>query len=129
MMKTEIEQADEQELLRLWDGFCSRRVWQNVLDRGGDPVVVERALGDLPEVTAVEALDANVRLVKLLVSRRWYVMQSAREAGATWSEIGSALGMSRQGAHDWYRRAIGEQEHFVGDLHDAERAQAALAGE
>jgi hypothetical protein len=128
-MKAEIENANEQELLRLWDGFGSRRTWQSVLDRGGDPVVVERALGDLPEVTAVEALEANARLVKLLIGRRWYVMQSAREAGATWSEIGSALGMSRQGAHDWYRRTIGEQEHFLGDLHDAERARAALACE
>jgi hypothetical protein len=33
-------------------------------------------------------------------------MQAAREAGASWSEIGAALGMSKQGAQDWYRRKI-----------------------
>jgi hypothetical protein len=34
--------------------------------------------------------------------------------------------MSKQGAQDWYRRKIEAQEQYVGDLHDAERARAAL---
>ena len=48
------------------------------------------------------------------------------EAGASWTQIGAALGMSKQGAPDWYRGKIAEQERYVGDLHDTERAKAAL---
>jgi hypothetical protein len=53
-------------------------------------------------------------------------MQAAREAGKTWDEIGSALGMSRQGAQDWYRRKIANQERYVPEFYDAERARAVL---
>jgi hypothetical protein len=35
--------------------------------------------------------------------------------------------MTRQGAHDWYRRKIALQEQHAGDFHDADRARAALA--
>lgn len=79
----------------------------------------------MPDVSAIEALAANRELVELLTARRWYVIRDAREAGASWSQIGEALGMSKQGAQDWYRR-IAEQEQDVGDRHDAERAQEAL---
>jgi hypothetical protein len=54
------------------------------------------------------------------------VMQAAREAGASWSQIGASLGMTKQGAQDWYRRKIADQEQYVGDLHDADRARAAV---
>jgi hypothetical protein len=40
-------------------------------------------------------------------------MQDAREAGATWDEIGEAVGMSRQGAYDWYKRKITGRERLV----------------
>lgn len=124
-----MEKADEQELIGLWDAFHSRRMWKTVIARGGDREVAERAMAEAPEVTALSALEANRRLVDLLVGRRWSVMQSAREEGATWAEIGAALGMTRQGAQDWYRRAIERQEKYVGDLHDAARARAVLGQE
>jgi hypothetical protein len=91
---------------------------------GGE--VAERALNELPDVSALDALEANRQLVELLIGRRWYVMRAAREAGASWSEIGAALGMSKQGAQDWYRRKIADQERYVGDLHDSTRARAVL---
>jgi len=47
-------------------------------------------------------------------------MREAREAGATWTEIGEALGMPKQGAHDWFRRKIENQEMYVAEFHDPE---------
>ena len=38
----------------------------------------------------------NAELCKLLMDRRWYVMQAAREQGAGWEEIGATPGMRRQ---------------------------------
>ena len=55
-------------------------------------------------------------------------MQAAREAGASWADIGAALGMSKQGAQDWYRRKVGEQTRYVPELHNNARAVAALDG-
>lgn len=119
--------GEEKDLWRVWDAHASRATWLQVIERGGDQAVAQRALAQLPEVSAVEALEANRQLVELLTNRRWYVMREAREAGASWSEIGVALGMSKQGAQDWYRRKIELQEQHVGDLHDADRARSALA--
>lgn len=54
-------------------------------------------------------------------------MQEAREVGATWEAIGDALGITKQGAQDYYRRQIEKQENFVPDILDATRARAALS--
>jgi hypothetical protein len=120
---------DEQKLWKQWDAFGSRLTWEKVLEQAGSEnsrQVAQQALGELPVITAVEALAANTQLVELLVGRRWYVMQAAREAGATWDDIGEALGMSRQGAYDWYRRKIADQARYAPDFHDAARARAVL---
>jgi hypothetical protein len=83
----------------------------------------QKTLQQLPEVSALDALRANKRLVDRMTARRWYVVRDAREAGATWGQIGEALDMSRQSAHEWYTRKIESQEEPVADLHDAERAR------
>src|SRR4051794_19857431 len=119
-----MQQDDERELWQLWDAFGSRVTWQDVLERSKDEksrTLAEQTLEELPAVTAIEALEANAQLVDLLIGRRWYVMQAAREAGATWDEIGEALGMSRQGAYDWYQRKIANQARYAPDVHNAER--------
>jgi len=119
-------QRDAQELLSIWNTHEQRSTWREVIRRGGDNDIAQRVLGEVTDVSALEALAANRELVELLTARRWYVIRDAREAGASWSEIGEALGMSKQGAQDWYRRRIAEQVQDVGDQHDAERAQQAL---
>ena len=100
---------------------------QTRLDRG---VVTKRlaqsALDQIPEVDAIEALAANAAAANLLIGRRWYVMQEAREAGATWESIGTALGITKQGAQDYYRRQIENHEKHAADFHDTARAWAAL---
>lgn len=129
-----LRHGDEQELTRVWSAYHDRRMWQQVIAKNtGDDgnaenlVTAHRALARLPKVTALDALEANRRLVDLLVGRRWYVMQDAREEKTSWAEIGDALGISRQGAYDFYRRAVEDQERYVpGFLHDASCARVAL---
>jgi hypothetical protein len=89
----------------------------------------QKSRRELPEISALDALRANKRLVERMIGRRWYVMREAREAGATWDQIGEALGMSRQAAHEWYRRKIASQAEQVTGLHDGRRARAALEDE
>jgi hypothetical protein len=113
--------ADEQGYFDTWDAYNLRLTWERDIENGGD-----RTVDRLPAVSPLDALAANRRLVDLLTLRRWYVMQAAREAGATWEQIGSALGMSKQGAYDWYKKAIAAEKQLVKDLYDAPRAQAAL---
>ncbi|RBM17957.1 hypothetical protein DI005_20730 [Prauserella sp. PE36] len=123
----------ERELIATWNTFHTRRVAQRVLDASADKPDADLAkqaftlkLAETAPVTAVHALAANRRLIELLTGRRWYVMQEAREAGASWADIGAALDMTRQSAHEWYQRKIELQEKYVPDFHDAERARAVL---
>lgn len=120
---------DERQLWQVWDTFGSRLTWLTVLrqaDTERAQRVAQQVLDGLPQVVALEALSANAQLVELLVSRRWYVMQAAREAGASWDEIGRALGQSGQEAESWYSATIAHREEVVPDFHDAARARAAL---
>jgi hypothetical protein len=110
---------------RTWEAYGARLGRRAALDRGGDPDVICRALDELPEVSALEALDANRRLIEDLTGRRWYVMRAARGEGASWAEIGAALGMSKQGAHDWYRRTIAQRAEPATGLRDTDPARAA----
>jgi Homeodomain-like domain len=54
----------------------------------------------------LQALSANATLTALLADRRWVVMHAARNAGASWAEIGDALGMSRQSAWEFLRKRV-----------------------
>ncbi|MGV9408310.1 hypothetical protein ACWDOP_00230 [Nocardia sp. NPDC003693] len=90
------------------------------------PAYLRAQIAELAPVTALQALEANRRLVEFLTARRWSVMQAAREADASWSAIGTALDMTKQGALDWYKRKIDLHAKYMPDLHDAERARAAL---
>lgn len=125
----DIGRLDVAELMNVWEAYGTLSTWTDAAERGADPDIAAGALAEVPEVTALDALEANRRLVDLVTGRRWYVMREAREAGASWSEIGEALGMTKQGAQDWYRRKLVEQEKYVGDLHDTAAARAVLAPE
>lgn len=99
------------QYLRILEIYGDRSALSRVLDTTTDAAGVQRALDELPEVDALDALAANAALVSLLTGHRWFVMRDAREDGATWEEIGAALGMTKQGAQDFYRRRIEEYEH------------------
>lgn len=127
-----IERMDERDLLAVWNVPGQRRMWEKVLahteteGNGEGAAAARQELGRLPQVSELDALRANARLVAMLEGRRWLEMQAAREHGASWADIGEALGMSRQGAWEWYQRHIEHQEKYVPDFHDAARARAAL---
>lgn len=93
-----------------------------------DLVGFRTAIAEHADVTPAQALQANRKLVDQLVGTRWHLIQAAREAGDSWAAIGEAMGMTKQGAIDWYKRKIADQEKFLPEFHDAARARAVLAG-
>lgn len=135
-----LRDGDEGALHAVWNTFHHSRYLRDVLakiatgeidtaDYETDVETYTRfELAQIAEVSALQALRANRRLVELLTGRRWSVMQYAREAGASWAAIGDALEMTKQGAIDWYRRKIDAQEQYVPEFHDASRARAVLGG-
>ncbi|MFI5735283.1 hypothetical protein ACIA49_34545 [Kribbella sp. NPDC051587] len=72
--------------------------------------VLVKALGDLPGVTGLEALRASRRVVELLTGARWHMIRQAREEGSSWSQVGTALGVSKQAAYDFYQRNLDQQD-------------------
>lgn len=127
-----LKRDNPRELLELWNAAPDHRRWQSTLDSAiaeNDTAGVDIARGALAAVDGAVALDslrANLRIVELLNGWRWFVIEQAREEGASWADIGDALGTSRQSAWEWYRRHIETQETHVPDLHDAVRGRAAL---
>lgn len=123
-----LSSGDVHELLRVWEDFNRGETWREVSATGSDQARAAAAqfLAGVREVAALKALRANAKAVQLLTARRWYVIKSAREAGATWAQSGEALGITKQAAHDFYRRKIEEQEKYLPDLHDAATARAVL---
>lgn len=81
-------------------------------------------------MSALDSLRANARIVNLLTGWRWQIVELAREEGATWEEIGQALGVTRQSAHAAYAEAIAGQERFNAEYDfirfDVDRARAVL---
>ncbi|MDQ0730446.1 hypothetical protein [Arthrobacter sp. B1I2] len=132
MDQTSVEQAlnsgNVHELLKVWEDFNRGEASLSNSSTASDQAREAAAhfLSEVSEVAALEALRANARAVELLTARRWYVMKSAREGGAMWAQIGEALGITKQAAHDFYRRKIEEQEKYSPDLHDTAAARAVL---
>lgn len=78
----------------------------------GDDEVADRRLKLAERVQSrsetpghLEALAISVHLENHLHNARFDVVRRAiEEDGASWSEIGRILGMTKQSAHAWYRR-------------------------
>lgn len=126
------------QLLELWNAAGDRRMWTKVLtestaagnDQTADTARTARtartALAELGETSALDSLRANLRIVSLLTGWRWIAMQQAREEGATWDQIGDALGMTRQAAWEWFKRHIEEQEDYSPGNRDVGHGRAVL---
>jgi hypothetical protein len=116
------------EVLRVSD---QRELYERGIEQGqetGHPVaILVKALAELPGVTGLEALRASRRVVELLTNARWHMVRQAREEGSSWSQVGTALGMSKQAAYDFYRRKLDQQDGSAvpGDF-NAARNRAAL---
>lgn len=104
------------ELLATWQAAGTRRRLERAraqAEADGDPraaQAAQRALAELPEVSPLDALRANAELVDALTSQRWIAMKAAREQGASWEQIGQALGVSRQSAWEFLRRKLVEHQ-------------------
>jgi len=118
------------ELLERWHAWGDRDTWRKVLATQPDAsALAERKLAELESATGLDALAADVEIVRRMKGWQWIAIKSAREDGATWEQIGEILGTSKQGAQLAYRRAIETQETYAADFHDAAAARAVLGAE
>lgn len=128
-MRAALDSADENQLRAVIDAHGDRALWRRVARTAKDfksTAVVEAALADLPGVSALQALAATNQLVTLMTGRQWITIMHAREEGASWAEIGEAMGTDADAARSWYAEKVATQKHHLGDLHDSARAEAVL---
>ncbi|MFE3322877.1 hypothetical protein [Nocardia sp. NPDC059195] len=64
----------------------------------------QRELDRLAPVTALHVLRATEAGANQLSGARHRAITAARADGQSWSAIGAALGMSKQGAQDWFNK-------------------------
>lgn len=83
-------------------------IWLNAVDSDEHAVSLG---GEISRDAALDALSANATLVARLNGERWLVMRAARDAGASWDQIGTALGTSRQSAWEFLRRKLEDTEN------------------
>ena len=104
------------QYLEVWETYEARARHARALERPRwypDPAAdaaLRRRLDDMHRVPALYALGANAAVVQYLIDGRWQAMQAAREDGATWEQIGRALGITKQGAQDLYKRGGTDQD-------------------
>lgn len=97
-----------EDLVSLWEDYCVRGRVDSRGRQRPDPLV---------------ALHANREAVLLLTTQRYLAVAGARAAGATWTQVGEALGVTRQSVHEAYRRTLTlqhEVRHALGEQIDAE---------
>jgi hypothetical protein len=82
-------------------------------------------------VTPLEAIAAARVLIEQFSGSRWWIASEARKQGHSWTEIGDALGMTKQAAWEglrkyadrphepWLDRLHGEYRTLAGDSADA----------
>jgi len=102
-----------------------------------DDLRIRESLGpeDLERAELLELLALSEVVAQKAAYGRQLTIRAAREAGASWSQIGAALGTSKQAAWEAHTRWIDMQEAAHGrpgqmgfDADDAAEARA-LAGE
>lgn len=103
-----VTRGAERELFAVCETYAARRVFRHGAKETTNSQHRElfaNKLNDSAEVSALQALRANRSLVDHLMQYRLDAMRDAREAGVSWADIGAALDVSRQAAHEWYHQA------------------------
>jgi hypothetical protein len=122
-----------EELLAVLRISDQRELYEHDIERAeadGHPVaVLVKALAELPGVSGLDALRASRRVVEILTNARWHMMRQAREEGSSWSQVGEALGTSKQAAYDFYRRKLDQQDAATDQADSTPRSRAALGTE
>jgi hypothetical protein len=63
-------------------------------------------------VTALEALTCDRVLMETLHAQRQWLVYDVRKGGDSWAEVGKALGVSRQSAHEMYAQDLRERAEW-----------------
>jgi hypothetical protein len=126
---------DEQHTLRTAVARHDELATRHALGSFDDPDPgCEAARPALTREEALELLALGEVIARKAAYGRQLVVRSARAAGASWSQIGAALGASKQAAWEAHHRWIDEQaRRDLGDAHmgltpEEEAAARALAG-
>lgn len=118
------------ELLTTWETWSARDTLTRAISRakttGTSTVGMRHELDQTPAVDPIEALAAAHELVTLLSGWQWQTMCSARENGATWDEIGHAVGTTGEDARANYAAAVERQELHGSGLTDLVPYRVAL---
>jgi hypothetical protein len=104
--------------------FEELRARDSLADPDGGPAGLDQA-------EALELLALGEVIARKVGYGRQLTVRSARGAGASWAEIGTALGTTRQSAWEGHRRWIDGQARQHGEIgeigFDADEAEAARA--
>ena len=103
------------DLLTTWENWSAREVNRRALANARterEREAMRDALGRSDEVAPLEVLRDMTELVTLLAGWRWQAVQSAREQGATWTEIGAATGVKAEQAEIDHADAIARQASY-----------------
>jgi hypothetical protein len=77
-------------------------------------------------ILPLEAVALARVLVDELRQGFWYLIYQARKDGDSWTDIGNALGVSRQSAHEMYAKDLEKKAEWWKGRHGADRFAADL---
>jgi hypothetical protein len=123
------------ELLQTWQQWSHTRTLTQALataEAAGNTTSVQvltRSLAEQPDTDPLTALAANHDLVQLLTGWQWHAIRAAREHGATWTQIGTTLGLTADQTQTRYRHTIEQAERYAAQYTDTTAYRAALNDE
>jgi len=74
----------------------------------------------------LDGLTAGARLVEEVTAGRWVLMRQAREDGASWDQVGAAIGLPEDQARAWYAGKVDAHERHAAQWFDLARDRAVL---
>jgi hypothetical protein len=119
-------------LLETWQSWSYRDVLVRLIgeaDAAGEADrsdLLRRGLALEQDVAPLDALAANHELTRLLRGWQWHAIRAAREAGASWARIGTALGTTAEQARADYLDPIELAERYGRGLTDTAPYRAVL---
>jgi len=119
----------QQELLDRVDRAQARVAWAGILAQATtdeQAQVARRVLTEQATVGALDGLTAGARLVEEVTAGRWVLMRQAREDGASWDQVGAAIGLPEDQARAWYAGKVDAHERHAAQWFDLARDRAVL---
>lgn len=103
------------DLLTTWENWSARDQLVHIL--ASTPTDEQRAilqptLEDMAQVDALDALHDAAELVALLSGWQWQAIHAARVAGASWEQVGQAIGTTSDSARASFVEALDRQDNI-----------------